>query len=287
MPIQISIPAKINLWLEILGKRSDGYHELSSLMLPIGVYDHLQLDHRSAGIQLACSHREIPSDHNNLAHKAARLYLARAESGSGVSILLDKGIPVGAGLGGGSADAAAVLLAMNRLFQNRLSLQELSEMAHMLGADVPFFLHQSPALATGIGEKIELLDGVPEFPIVLIKPPITVSTGWVYQRLKLTRGVSRIRISTFLARPWQLRDFLENDLEFVTLHEYPLLNSIKEWLENHGAEGTLMSGSGPTVFGVFADESRAQGVGKLAEIRWKGCWVATTKTQSAPAGVFR
>lgn len=156
----------------------------------------------------------------------------------------------------------------------------------MLGADVPFFLGQRPALATGIGEKIEPVEGVPQFPIVLIKPPITVSTGWVYQRLKLTRGVSRIKISSFLTRPWQLRDFMENDLESVTLDEYPLLIDIKEWLTAQGAVGTLMSGSGPTVFGIFADESRAKRAVQLAENSWERCWVMTTKTQAEPVAVF-
>ncbi|MGA7877484.1 MAG: 4-(cytidine 5'-diphospho)-2-C-methyl-D-erythritol kinase [Desulfoferrobacter sp.] len=286
MPVRISIPAKINLWLEILEKRSDGYHEISSLMLPIGVHDHLELKLQSGGIDLSCSHAEIPTDHNNLAHKAAQLYLARSGSGAGINILLEKNIPVGAGLGGGSADAAAVLLAMNQLFGNRYTIPQLSEMAHMLGADVPFFLSQRPALATGIGERIEPVEGVPQFPIVLIKPPITVSTGWVYQRLKLTRGVSRIRISTFLTRPWQLRDFMENDLESVTLDKYPLLIDIKEWLTAQGAVGTLMSGSGPTIFGIFADESRAKRAGQLAENSWERCWVITTKTQTEPVAIF-
>lgn len=255
-------------------------------MLPIGIYDQLELTLRSAGIDLSCSQAEIPSDHQNLAYKAAQLYLEKSGNRAGVNILLEKTIPVAAGLGGGSADAAAVLLAMNRLFENQHTLVQLSEMAHMLGADVPFFLYQRPALATGIGERIKPVDGVPQFPMVLIKPPITVSTGWVYQRLKLTRGMSRIRISTFLTRPWQLQDFMENDLESVTLDEYPLLIDIKEWLTDQGAVGALMSGSGPTIFGIFADESLAKRVGQLAEKSWHECWVATTTTQCGPSAIF-
>lgn len=255
-------------------------------MLPIGVHDHLELRLQPAGIDLSCSHTEIPSDQQNLAYKAARLYLESSGSSAGVNILLEKAIPVGAGLGGGSADAAAVLLAMNQLFDNRHTMVQLSEMAHMLGADVPFFLYQRPALATGIGEKIKPVEGVPPFPLVLIKPPITVSTGGVYQRLKLTRGVSRIRISTFLTRPWQLQDFMENDLESVTLDEYPLLIDIKEWLTAQGAVGTLMSGSGPTIFGIFSDESLAKRVGQLAVKSWDRCWVTTTRTQSGSFAVF-
>jgi 4-diphosphocytidyl-2-C-methyl-D-erythritol kinase len=286
LSVRISTPAKINLWLEIIGKRDDGYHEVSSLMLPIAVYDHLQVERSAEGLSLACAHPEVPTDGSNLACRAAQLYLQTAGLTSGIHIQLDKNIPVGAGLGGGSADAAAVLLAMNQLFERRFSLLQLSQMAHMLGADVPFFLYLQPALATGIGEKIDHVGGVPEYPLVLVKPPLTVSTGWVYQRLKLTRGVSRIKIATFLAHPWQLHDFMENDLESVTLNEYPLLIKIKQWMMAQGALGALMSGSGPTVFGIFTETSQAERVGQLAKQVWDGCWVTATRTQTDPVATF-
>lgn len=287
MSIRLRVPAKINLWLEILGKRSDGYHEVSSLMLPIAVWDHLRLDRAASGLKITCAHPEVPADESNLALRAARLYLRTAQIGSGMEIHLQKNIPVGAGLGGGSADAAGVLLGMNHLYDDRFSISELSEMSRMLGADVAFFLHRQPALATGIGEKITRVEGVPEYPLVLVKPPLSVSTGWVYQRLKLTRGVSRIKIAPFLANPWQLQDFLENDLESVTLSEYPLLHEIKQWMMAQGAAGTLMSGSGPTVFAVFTDAYQAEKVGQLAKHKWDGCWVMATKAQAAPDAVMR
>ena len=133
-----------------------------------------------------------------------------------------------------------------------------------------------PALATGIGEKLCRVDGLPDYPLVLIKPPVSVSTRWVYQSLKLTRGESRIRLRPFMARPWQLLEVMENDLETVTLTQYPILDHIKEWLLENGAAGALMSGSGPTVFGVFREASQAERIGGLAERRWQQCWVAVT-----------
>ena len=286
LSVRIGTPAKINLWLEIIGKRDDGYHEVSSLMLPVAVYDYLQVKRSPEGLSLICEHPEVPKDASNLACRAAQVYLQTAGYESGIHIQLDKNIPVGAGLGGGSADAAAVLLAMNQLFERRFSMMQLSQMAHMLGADVPFFLTNRPALATGIGEKIDHVGGVPEYPLVLVKPPLTVSTSWVYQRLKLTRGVSRIKISTFLAHPWQLHDFMENDLESVTLNEYPLLIKIKQWMMAQGAVGALMSGSGPTVFGIFTEVNEANRVGQLAKRIWDGCWVTATRTQTDPIAAF-
>ncbi len=270
----IRTPAKINLWLEVLGKRPDGYHELSSLMVPIAIYDELELQTTSGEISLVCSHPEVPQSADNLAWKAAERYRQGAGLQLGVRIRLNKNIPVGAGLGGGSADAGAVLLAMNRLCGQALSPEQLHEVARQLGADVPFFLYREPMLATGIGEKLQPVASVPSYPLVLIKPSFAVSTRSVYQRLKLTRGESRIKIAAFLAHPWPLQDLVENDLESVTLDEYPVLAEIKQWLLERGAVAALMSGSGPTVFGVFQTREAAQRVGQQARQAWNTCWVA-------------
>jgi len=272
------VPAKINLWLEVLRKREDGYHELSSLMLPVGIYDFLELEsHGGSGISLGCGDPAVPSDKSNLAWQAAEVFLSTVGSEIGMHIRISKNIPVAAGLGGGSADAAAVLLAMNHMYEDRLEMSQLESLAQKLGADVPFFLCQYPALATGIGGDLCQVDGLPDYPLVLVKPPLTVSTRWVYQSLKLTRGQSRIKVQPFLARPWQLREVMENDLESVTLASYPVLGEIKEWLLQNGALGALMSGSGPTVFGVFREKSQADRIGVLAERRWRECWVAVAQ----------
>ena len=284
MALSVTVPAKINLWLEVLRKRPDGYHDISSLMLPVAIYDQIELESADAELRVECDHPQVPTDETNLAWRAAQVYLAKSGQRGGLRIRLRKNIPVGAGLGGGSADAAAVLLAMNRMCGQRFSLEQLCAMASQLGADVPFFIQQVPALATGIGEHLESITGVPEYPLVLVKPPLSVSTGGVYQRLKLTRGGSRIRIAAFLACPWRPQDFMENDLESVTVNDYPLLSQIKQWMIAQGALGALMSGSGPTVFGIFAGMGDAERVGERAKREWDGCWVMTTRTlQSPPA----
>ena len=281
MHYETSVPAKINLWLEVIGKRSDGYHELSSLMLPIGVYDHMELEiGRGGGISLECDAAGIPTDGQNLAWRAAASWLDAAGIERGVHIRLHKNIPSGAGLGGGSADAAAVLLAMNRVFDGSLSVDRLEELAVKLGADVPFFLHQRPALATGIGEKLQWVGGLPRYPLVLVKPPITVSTGWVYKSLKLTRDRSHIKLARILTDPWRLNDAIRNDLEAVTLTEYPIVAEIKNWLLEQDAVAALMSGSGPAVFGIFRDTGQAEGVESLARQKWEQCWVARTEALS-------
>jgi 4-diphosphocytidyl-2-C-methyl-D-erythritol kinase len=279
---EIRIPAKINLWLEVVAKREDGFHELSTLMLPIGVYDHLELLLRSeGGIELDCNYPGVPSDANNLAFKAAQLFLHTAELADGVGIHLEKNIPVGAGLGGGSADAAATLIGLNSLAPKPLAIDVLHSLAHRLGADVAFFLYGRPALATGIGEKLQHIEGLPSYPVVLIKPPSAVSTHNVYRSLTLTRGRSHISIGRLLGSPWTLRDVMLNDLETVTVVELPVLARIKQWLLDHGALGALMSGSGPTVFGIFSEKGTAGDVAARARQAWKDCWIMACETLDA------
>jgi 4-diphosphocytidyl-2-C-methyl-D-erythritol kinase len=276
--LRVSVPAKVNLWLEVIRKRDDGYHELSSLMLPIGIYDWLELEsHDGDGISLQCDDPAVPCDASNLAWRAAEAFFDTIGSESGMHIRISKNIPVAAGLGGGSADAAAVLLALNQMFEGCLPMSQLGSVAQKLGADVPFFLYQNPALARGIGSDLFQVNGLPDYPLVLVKPPLTVSTRWVYQSLRLTRGESRIKLQTFLAHPWRLCEVMENDLESVTLTSYPVLGEIKEWLLQNDALGALMSGSGPTVFGVYRERCQADRIGVLAERRWPECWVAVAQ----------
>lgn len=284
MFIKVGVPAKVNLWLEIIRRRDDGYHDLSSLMLPIGIYDYLELAFcKGNGISLECDEPGVPADGNNLAWRAAEVFLRTIGSKDGVHIRIAKNIPVAAGLGGGSANAAAVLLALNRMYMNSLPMPELESLGHKLGADVPFFLFQRPALATGIGEKLCSVEGLPDYPLVLVKPRISVSTRWVYQSLKLTRGESRISLYNFVERPWQLLEVMQNDLETVTLTKYPVLGEIKQWLLDQGAIGALMSGSGPTVFGVFGEKRLAEQVGALAKHRWPQFWISVAQTQGSAA----
>lgn len=275
MIVRWDAPAKINLWLEIIKKRADGYHDLSSLMVPLQLCDDLVVEiGPGRGISLECDEPGVPLDEGNLCWKAARAFLEKCGVRRSVRMALVKRIPHGAGLGGGSSDAAAALLALNHLLGGPLTFQELHETARPLGADVPFFLGRRPALATGIGDRLEPVEPLPPYWFVLIKPPVEVSTKRVYQSLTLTRGESRIRLPLFLTRPWELQDWLQNDLESVTESEFPVIGELKEWLMSQGARGALMSGSGSTVFGVFEDAAVAREVVESSRKRWNHCWTA-------------
>ncbi|MGC9965150.1 MAG: 4-(cytidine 5'-diphospho)-2-C-methyl-D-erythritol kinase [Syntrophobacteraceae bacterium] len=282
-----SVPAKINLWLEVVRKRQDGYHDISSLMLPVSVFDNLRLDvgPGDGTISMTCDRPEIPSDDRNLAWRAAQLYLENSGKKASVHIDLEKHIPSAAGLGGGSSDAGGVLVALNSFFENAISPADLERLALRLGADVPFFLHAKPALATGVGEKLEFADGVPNYPLLLIKPPVIVPTGWVYQNLKLTKAVSKIKLSSLSVHPRQIGEFIENDLESVTIPRYPVIADLKQWLLGHGALAASMSGSGPTVFGIFSSRQAAAATEIIAKRDWPECWVNTAEV-IAPGGLI-
>ena len=279
MILKISVPAKINLWLEVIRKRQDGYHDISSLMLPISVFDNISIGVRPGGghISITCDSPEIPSDDRNLAWRAADLYVKSSNSKAAVNIHLEKHIPWGAGLGGGSSDAGGVLVALNSFFESALPPGDLERLALSLGADVPFFLHSRPALATGIGEKLQFADKVPDYRLLLIKPPVTVPTGWVYQSLKLTKDLPQITLSNLSEHPWQLQHLIENDLESVTVPRFPVIAELKRWLIRQGALAASMSGSGPTVFGIFRTAQAAEDAEIIAKKNWPDCWVHTAE----------
>ncbi|MCP4683250.1 MAG: 4-(cytidine 5'-diphospho)-2-C-methyl-D-erythritol kinase [Desulfobacterales bacterium] len=256
----ILAPAKLNIFLKVIGRRSDGYHELVSIMVPVALFDRIQLTViHPQRITLACQGFSVPDDEDNLVYRAARSFLSMAKINRGLSIKLSKNIPVAAGLGGGSSDAAWTLRALNEMWARPLSSQDLIELAVQLGADVPFFMYNSPCIARGIGEILEPLGKWPKFWYVIVKPPIGVSTAWVYANLKLelTEGEDYSMLPTFGKGPLKLIGMLKNDLETVTASRFPVISAIKQYLIDAGAEGALMSGSGPSVFGVFNSESTA------------------------------
>ena len=263
--LRLQAPAKINLFLRITGRRSDGYHELSSLMCPLALYDTLTLSPEKSGrIHMACSHPGVPEDETNLAVRAARLFFDTAYRRStppipGLSIHLDKQIPVGAGLGGGSSDAAAVLTALNDHLGNPLSEADLLTIGSRIGADVPFFISGGPALASGIGDQLEPFDDLTPWTALLVYPGVAISTAWVYKNLnlRLTKREKKLRKFHFDGRIFKVGDHMVNDLEAVAERRLPALKAIKRLLLEHGAAGALMSGSGSTVFGLFAESQRA------------------------------
>ncbi len=256
----IPCPAKINLFLYVTGKRPDAYHELLTLMCPVSLCDTLFLQFGKSGIRVECSHPEVPEDSGNIAWHAAELFFQRAKLPAGVHIRIQKKIPVAAGLGGGSSNAAGVLLGLNRYYRMPFSPAELSEMALHLGADVPFFLRQRPALARGIGEELEILDNLPFFSVLLISFDFAVSTAYVYKNLNLglTKGQKIINDTLFKEYICDVLPYMHNDLETVTAADYPVIHEAKETLKGLGADGALMSGSGPTVFGLFRKSGKAR-----------------------------
>ncbi len=229
-------------------------------MVPVNLFDLLELRViRERGIELSCEGFQVPTDENNLAYQAAFSFFSKAGIQQGVSIKLTKNIPVAAGLGGGSSDAAATLLTLNEIWSRPLGPSELHGLAVQLGADVPFFLNCEPSLATGIGDILEPLKKWPKFWYVIVTPPIQVSTSWVYGALKLelTRGEYGYIVKFLKNDPFAVSAILENDLEEVTSTRFPIIETIKAFLMNAGAEGALMTGSGPSVFGVFSSLNQA------------------------------
>lgn len=253
-------PAKLNIRLKVTGRRTDGYHELVSVMVPVDLHDLLEFNVLGQNrIEIASEGFKVPTDEGNLVYQAAVSFFSRTGVAKGLSIRLVKNIPVAAGLGGGSSDAAATLLSLNEIYSTPLSLPELHDLAIKLGADVPFFLNSCPSLARGVGEILEPLKNWPEFWYVIVTPPIRVSTSWVYENLKLELTASDYKyiVNSLKDDHFILSQVLENDLEKVTSARFPIIETLKRLLLDTGAEGAIMSGSGPSVFGLFSSFDQA------------------------------
>jgi 4-diphosphocytidyl-2-C-methyl-D-erythritol kinase len=252
-------PAKINLFLHVLRKRPDGYHDISSLMCKISLFDELTFLRRREGIILKCPGSELTTSDDNLVFRAAQAVFSHTGFKQGIEITLIKKIPLAAGLGGGSSDAAMTLMALNEICDLRLKKAELLELGATLGADVPFFIFGNSAFAAGTGNQLSPWKNPPQLNIVLINPRFSLSTKMVYDSLNLRLTKKRINYS--IPRFFTLGDVIRqmhNDLEIVSLTMHPELDDIKKTLVRHGALGAMMSGSGPTVFGIFADEIAAK-----------------------------
>jgi 4-diphosphocytidyl-2-C-methyl-D-erythritol kinase len=264
--LSLKAPAKINLFLKVLNRRSDGYHEIESVMQKITLFDMLHFSRQGENIDLICPESKLPEGPENLVYKAAQALFAATGKSAGVRIVLEKNIPVAAGLGGGSSDAAAVLHGLNRLLGLNLALESLLEIGLQLGADVPFFVHDySSAAATGIGECLQKIEPIQDYWVVLVNPGFALSTKWVYENFPLTscsnpyilaRGRKRSGDCQVVTRG--LVEKLGNDLEAVSISRYPEIGDIKKELKKAGAVSALMSGSGPTVFGLFPGKEEAQ-----------------------------
>lgn len=256
--------AKINLGLDVLGKRDNGYHDVRMIMQTIYLYDNVTLTkEKEPGIQVETNLSYLPVDENNIAYKAAKILMDEFGIQEGVHIKLDKHIPVAAGMAGGSSNAAAVLVGMNRLFGLGLNQKELMERGVALGADVPYCVMRGTALAEGIGEVLSPLPPLPKCYILIAKPAISVSTKWVYETLDSKEIVEHPDIDGVL-EGLENQDIkkvaasMGNVLESVTIEKYPIIEKIKDAMKEAGALNAMMSGSGPTVFGIFDDRKMAK-----------------------------
>lgn len=261
--ISLDAHAKINLSLDVLNKRDDGYHNLQMIMQTIQLHDTISISEIPSGIEIHCEAKYVPNNSNNIAYKAAEAMINKYKLDAGVRIVIDKKIPVAAGLAGGSTDAAAVLKGINTLFKLGINQDELMQIGKTIGADVPYCIMGGTALAEGIGEKLTPLTQFNDIPILLIKPRIGVSTAWVYKNLDLNRINDRpnteMLISALAKRDVSfIAQNMGNVLESVTLVKYPVIDKIKKTLIEKGALGSMMSGSGPTVFGIFEDKEKAE-----------------------------
>lgn len=271
MKISLRAYGKINLGLDVVRKREDGYHEVRMIMQTVSVYDKLELEQtEKPGIELKTNLSWLPVNEENLAYRAADSLMKEFEISQGVRINLEKNIPVAAGMAGGSTDAAAVLKGINSLFSLGLSDEELMKRGVKLGADVPYCIMGGTALSEGIGEILTPLPPLPECNILIAKPEVSVSTKFVYENLKanelkehpdidgMTEAIKSGERKGVIAR-------LGNVLETVTVPAYPVIKEIKDFMKEHGAENVLMSGSGPTVFGIFDTEESMSKAAKALE----------------------
>lgn len=256
--LRLKSPAKVNLRLDILKRRDDGYHEIRTIFQKISLYDTLSVSFKKEkGISITTDHPDLPVGKENLVYRAAQMVLKKSDYEGGLDIAIRKKIPLGAGLGGGSSNAATVLKALNQLLELHLPMKELMNMGSSIGADVPFFFLKGAAIATGIGERLKRIE-LPDLWYVLINPGFEVSTRWAYQNFMLTKRRFHFNLRRFGRTPAGISRLLWNDLEGVVCKKYPQIEVMKQMVLSSGALGALMTGSGPTVFGVFSVRQDAE-----------------------------
>ncbi len=287
MRLEKKTPCKVNLILNILGKRADGFHELETVMQPVNLCDEMTFERAGASLQLTCSNPELPTDSKNLVHRAATSFLAAAKISDGLKIHLQKNLPLAGGIGGGSANAAVTFAALNQLFDEPLSPEKLHELAAALGSDVPFFLYDRPALATGRGEKVQTLENFPALKgkaFFLVHPGFGISTPWSYQNLARfpkdqngTAGRAQKLVSLLQAGDLKTAAAeIYNSLEAPAFDKFPVLQLYKEFLHENGALVSLMSGSGSTTFAIAENLAAAENLSEKFKSQFgDNGWTAT------------
>ena len=272
--LELKALGKINLGLDVLGRRDNGYHDVRMVMQTVYLYDQIKIERtKEPGIQLSTNLFYFPVNENNLAYQAANLLMEEFQISEGVKITLDKHIPVAAGMAGGSSNAAAVLFGINQMFSLGLSQKELMERGVTLGADVPYCIMRGTVLAEGIGEILTPLPDMPKCYILIAKPPISVSTKMVYEKLDAHEIQEHPDIDGILhglenQDLQQIASCMGNVLKKVTIEEYPVIEEIKSVMKDNGALNAMMSGSGPTVFGIYDDKQQAKNAAsKIKELQ--------------------
>jgi 4-diphosphocytidyl-2-C-methyl-D-erythritol kinase len=277
--MQVLAPAKINLSLRILGRRSDGFHEIETLIAPISLCDEIKIEQRSGGqkITFRCNDPSVPKGEDNLVVRAAKIFFEETKISSGASIVLKKAIPHGAGLGGGSSDAGSTLLALNELFETNLPREALAKMAEMIGSDVPFFIFQSAAVCKGRGELVSPTKLRAQLSLLLLKPEFGVLTQWAYSRWRDSGEIPGV---SYASQAFDGQAFV-NDLERPVFEKFVFLGQLKMWLLNQPEVGAaLMSGSGSTVFAVLRSNVDADLLAKRAKAELDPeLWICACKTR--------
>lgn len=268
--LKLKAPGKINLRLDVLGKRSDGYHDLRMLNSSVSIFDDIEIEIIDKGIEVVCENDPtVPSGEENIVYQATKEIMAYSNKNVGVRITINKMIPAGAGMGGGSSNAAAVLMGLNQLLKVQLSKEKLMSIGLRFGADIPFFLYGAPAIATGVGETLAKVKKIPKMPLVIIFPNQTVATKVIYEKFRSDASIAANDNSLpdeYTTKKAVVK-VLGNDLEQITSKQYPIVNELKELLLKSGAMGAQMTGSGPSVFGIFSDKEKAEKAFKKLQVK--------------------
>lgn len=277
--LKLKAPGKVNLRLDVLGRRPDGYHDLRMLNSMVNVFDEIDIDIVDRGITVICEDDpQVPSGEDNIVYRAAKEIMAYSNKNVGVEIRIKKRIPSSAGMGGGSSNAASVILGLNQMLRINLSVEKLMKIGLRFGADIPFFLSgAAAAFATGIGENVAKIKKLPKMPMVIVTPNLSVATKAIYEKYQSNgngRGKSEEEIPKEFTTKKAVIKFLNNDLESVTTKQFPIVSEIKELLVKYGAMAAQMTGSGPSVFGIFPDKDKADKAvkklsSKVEEHQWK------------------
>lgn len=273
--LTLQAPAKVNLRLKVLNRRSDGYHNLINIMERVSIHDEVDIKIVEKGLTVECDHESVPEDEENIAFKALKEILAYSSRNVGVEVKIKKNIPVASGMGGGSSNAAAVIKGINQMLKLKLPKEKLLQIGTKVGADVPFFLFEGPAVAEGIGEQLKKIKAMPKLLFLIINPGIRVSTAAVYNKFngRVVDDDELSEIPNAYRTKKDVAKILSNDLERITIKEFPVIGEIKDAMLSQGAIASMMTGSGSTVFGLFSDKNKLtkayDSIMKQAGEEWK------------------